>query len=99
MHGIFTIFLLSPLLSLSYTCENVTVEFSKDFVFATSTSAYQVEGAWNVDGKEPSIWDTFYHKNPDITPDHLNGDVSVDSYHLYKKDIEAIKHLGVSDVI
>ncbi|KOM37520.1 hypothetical protein LR48_Vigan03g090200 [Vigna angularis] len=36
-------------------------QFPRDFVFGASTSAYQVEGAANEDGRKPSIWDTFSH--------------------------------------
>ncbi|KAL5058139.1 hypothetical protein RYX36_029743 [Vicia faba] len=36
-------------------------EFPSHFVFGASTSAYQVEGAANKDGRKPSIWDTFSH--------------------------------------
>lgn len=81
---------------VSYTCENITIELPSDFIFSTSTSAYQVEGGWNADGKSPSVWDTFTHNNPDKIADHSNGDVSVDSYHLYKKDVAALKEVGVS---
>ncbi|KAE9611061.1 putative beta-glucosidase [Lupinus albus] len=36
-------------------------DFPPHFLFGASTSAYQVEGAANEDGRKPSIWDTFAH--------------------------------------
>ena len=35
------------------------IKFSSDFIWGASSAAYQIEGAWNIDGKSPSIWDTF----------------------------------------
>ena len=35
------------------------IKFPSDFIWGASSAAYQIEGAWNVDGKSPSIWDTF----------------------------------------
>ncbi|WVZ06486.1 hypothetical protein V8G54_019832 [Vigna mungo] len=58
-------------------------EFPPEFVFGASTSAYQVEGAANEDGRKPSIWDTFAHAIPGN--EYLgNGDVACDHYHKYK---------------
>ncbi|WVY96726.1 hypothetical protein V8G54_028877 [Vigna mungo] len=38
--------------------------FPKSFIFGTASSAYQCEGAANVGGRGPSIWDTYTHNYP-----------------------------------
>jgi beta-glucosidase len=68
--------------------------FPKDFLWGTATSAYQIEGAVNEDGRGRSIWDTFSH-TPGKIEDHSNGDRANDHYHLYKEDVGLIKQLGV----
>lgn len=65
-------------------------------MFGVSTAAYQVEGAWNLDGKGPSIWDDFTHNHPNKIVDHQNADVGPNSYEFYENDIKAIKSIGVS---
>ncbi|XP_061727376.1 cytosolic beta-glucosidase-like [Cydia pomonella] len=69
--------------------------FPDNFSFGVSSSAYQIEGSWNVDGKGLSTWDFYLHKQPDIVEDCTNADVTTDSYRLFKRDIQMLKHLGV----
>jgi len=70
------------------------ITFPKDFIWGVATSAYQIEGAWNEDGKGPSIWDTFTH-TPGKIVNNETGDVSVDHYHRYKEDVALMKELGL----
>ncbi|KAM9305033.1 lactase/phlorizin hydrolase-like [Gastrophryne carolinensis] len=67
----------------------------KGFMWGASTSAYQVEGAWNEDGKGPSIWDTFTHIPGNIFANH-NGDIASDSYHQLDADLYMLRGLGVN---
>ncbi|TVU03888.1 hypothetical protein EJB05_50561 [Eragrostis curvula] len=57
-------------------------DFPEGFVFGAGSSAFQVEGAWNEDGKKPSIWDTYGHGG--YAPNHATADVAADQYHKYK---------------
>jgi len=69
--------------------------FPSNFKFGAATAAYQIEGAWNEDGKGPSIWDIYTHEHPEMIVDQSNGDVAADSYHMFDKDLAALKDLGV----
>ncbi|KAI4386186.1 hypothetical protein MLD38_004141 [Melastoma candidum] len=60
-------------------------DFPGGFVFGAATSAYQVEGAANLDGRSPSIFDTYAKTG--ITGGGT-GDVSCDQYHKYKEDVQ-----------
>lgn len=64
--------------------------FSKDFLWGASTSAYQVEGAWNVDGKGPSVQD-----KKTIIADTSNFEVCVDHYHRIEEDIKLFAEMGL----
>jgi len=68
--------------------------FPKDFYWGTATAAYQVEGAWNEDGKGESIWDRFAHTQGKIRGG-ATADVSCDDYHRFKEDIAIVKQLNL----
>jgi beta-glucosidase len=69
-------------------------QFPDGFRWGTATSAYQIEGATSIDGRGPSIWDTFA-KQPGKIRDGSNADIADDHYHLYKEDVALMKGLGV----
>ena len=70
------------------------ISFPDDFVWGCASSAYQVEGAWNEEGKGPSIWDTFVH-TPGRIINGETGDITVDHYHRYKEDVALMKELDL----
>ncbi|KAI7815491.1 glycoside hydrolase [Rhyzopertha dominica] len=69
--------------------------FPDGFKFGTATASYQIEGAWDVDGKGENIWDHFTHTYPGYIADGSNGDIACNSYYNYLQDIELLKELGV----
>jgi beta-glucosidase len=69
-------------------------EFPKSFIWGSATSSYQIEGAWNSDGKGESIWDRFSHTGNNILEGHT-GDTACDHYHLWKEDIKIMKQMGL----
>lgn len=69
------------------------MKFPKDFIWGTATAAYQIEGAWDKDGKGESIWDRFAHI-PGKIQNGDTGDVACDHYHRYAEDIDLAKGLA-----
>nr|KAG5708127.1 hypothetical protein BaRGS_002863 [Batillaria attramentaria] len=69
--------------------------FPDDFAFGVATSAYQIEGAWDWDGKGKSIWDTFAHEGGHVK-DGSNGDWAAKSYEMFRKDVQLLVELGVT---
>ena len=71
-------------------------QFSPDFIWGVSTSALQTEGAHNVDGKGPSIWDVFAQQKKKIANNDTPSD-ACDFYSRYIEDITLMKQLGVKN--
>ncbi|HIP92268.1 MAG TPA: glycosyl hydrolase family protein, partial [Thermotoga sp.] len=69
-------------------------DFPREFLFGVATAAYQIEGAWNEDGKGLSIWDVFSH-TPGKILNGDTGDIACDHYHKYKEDVRLIKEIGL----
>ncbi|BAT95707.1 hypothetical protein VIGAN_08248000 [Vigna angularis var. angularis] len=67
-------------------------DFPANFVFGSGTSAYQIEGAANEEGRSSSIWDTFAHAG---YVHGENGDVACDGYHKYKEDVKLMVETGL----
>ncbi|WP_077623621.1 glycoside hydrolase family 1 protein [Sediminibacillus massiliensis] len=68
--------------------------FPDNFLWGAASAAYQIEGAWDVDGKSPSIWDEFV-RIPGKTFKGTNGDIAVDHYHRWKEDVQLMADMGL----
>jgi beta-glucosidase len=67
--------------------------FPDGFLWGMATASYQVEGAWQEDGKGESIWDRYAHGVGHVKGSDT-GDTACDHYHLYKQDIALLKRLN-----
>ena len=70
------------------------MKFAHDFLFGAATASYQIEGAWDQDGKGPTNWDEFT-KIPGKTFEGTNGDVAIDHYNRYQEDIALMAEMGL----
>lgn len=68
--------------------------FPKEFVWGAASAAYQIEGAWDEDGKSDSIWDVFCRK-PGAIFRGQTGEVACDHYHRWKEDVALMRELGL----
>ncbi|MEU4234567.1 GH1 family beta-glucosidase [Nonomuraea sp. NPDC026600] len=71
------------------------LSFPTGFAFGSATSAYQIEGAVDEDGRGVSIWDTFA-RTPGRVLNGDNADVAIDHYHRYREDAQVMAELGLS---
>ncbi len=65
--------------------------FPTDFFWGASTSAYQVEGGWDADGKGLSVIDV----NTKAPPGTTDFKVAADHYHRYAEDVALFAELGL----
>jgi beta-glucosidase len=69
-------------------------QFPKDFIWGAATASYQVEGAWNTDGRGESVWDRFCHTVGKVKGGYT-GAVACDSYHRYPEDIGLLRAMNL----
>ncbi len=86
---------ISPLFARAGEAASPTVPFPQGFYWGTATAAYQIEGAWNEDGKGEPIWDHFDHPSGKIK-DGTNANVACDHYHRSREDIALIRALHLN---
>ncbi|WP_045825734.1 GH1 family beta-glucosidase [Teredinibacter turnerae] len=68
------------------------ITLPEDFIFGAATSAFQIEGAVNEDGRGPSIWDEFTAKKGRIRSGH-NAVTACDHYHRFETDVDLMKRM------
>ncbi len=85
-----------------FSCTNVASDkTSEPFRWGVATCAYQVEGAYQTDGKGESKWDFLTNKvqiTKLVVGEQMTGNVSINMYDRtqYLKDIQLMKELGVN---
>ena len=73
---------------------NTKLLFPDNFIWGAATSSYQIEGAWNDDGKGESIWDRFSH-TPGKVLNGDTGDHAAEHYDRYQEDVDLMKKIGL----
>lgn len=71
-------------------------DFGSEFTWGVSTAAYQIEGAFQADGKGTSIWDTFTRRKGK-TYRNQNAKQACDFYHRYENDLKLMKSLHINN--
>ena len=75
--------------------QRLSDRFPAGFLWGSATAAYQIEGAWNADGKGPSIWDEFCRR-PGAVANGDTGDIACDHYRRYRDDVELMGELRLN---
>jgi beta-glucosidase len=69
-------------------------KFPEGFLWGAATSAYQVEGAWDADGKGESVWDRYAHAGGRVARGET-GDAACDHYRRMPEDVAMMRELGL----
>jgi beta-glucosidase len=85
---------IKPVAGAQAVPQTAALQFPRDFLWGAATAAYQIEGAAEVDGRTPSIWDTF-SRRPGAVDGGDTGDVACDHYHRYREDVALMAGLGL----
>ncbi|ATC66015.1 beta-glucosidase [Nibricoccus aquaticus] len=79
---------------MKFSVPSASCQFPASFAWGVATAAPQIEGAFDADGKSPSIWDVFSRK-PGATHNGDTLDVACDHYHRYEADLDLMAALGM----
>lgn len=79
---------------IEVTTETAPVVFPPGFLWGAATAAYQIEGAVDADGRQPSIWDTF-SAQPGAVDNGDTGVVAADHYRRMLADVGLMAELGL----
>ena len=69
--------------------------FPKGFRWGAATAAYQIEGAWQADGKGQSVWDIFTSRPEKVYRGH-HARVACDHYHHWREDVQLMRNMGLN---
>ncbi len=70
------------------------MSFPTNFCWGAVASAYQIEGAWDADGKGPSVWDTFTSRRGHVW-EGQTGRTACDHYNRYREDVALMSAMGL----
>jgi beta-glucosidase len=79
---------------LSPLSAEIAPPFPADFLWGVGSSAYQIEGAVDLEGRGPSIWDEFA-RLPGAIARGETAAVAADHYHRWREDVALLATLGV----
>jgi beta-glucosidase len=71
------------------------MSFKENFLWGAASSAYQIEGGYNEDGKGLNVWDVHCTQKGRVAHGET-GQVACDHYHRYKEDVALMKQIGIN---